>query len=98
MHNFLLCFFNPSNKFQCKINPSFTISDPMCRLVIQRQNMRSMEQAFAVQILFSRECINAAMVDQVRSYLIRQLNEWLVVLILNSPSDLSSHLYSGWRK
>jgi len=95
IHN-LFCFFNPSDKFQCKISPSFTISGPMCRLVIQRQNMRSMEQAFAVQILFSRECINAAIVAEGRSYLIRQLNECLVVLIPNSPSDLSSHLYSRW--
>ncbi|CAJ1938223.1 unnamed protein product [Sphenostylis stenocarpa] len=68
------------------------------KLVIQRQNMTSMEQAFAVQILFSRECIKAAIVDEGGSYLIRQLNEWLLILTLNSSSDLSSHLYTGWLK
>ena len=36
----------------------------MHRLAIQKQNMKNMEQAYAVQILFSRACIDAKTVYQ----------------------------------
>jgi len=38
----------------------------MCRPVIQRQNTKNMEQAFAAQILFSRGCIKAKMNELIK--------------------------------
>lgn len=99
VHNFLMfSSYNshPSPFLDAKLScVCFKISGLMCRLVIQRQNMKNMGQASAAQILFSRGCIkaktNSLMMDAVSWW--KKKNECLVILILNSPPGLSESLF-----
>jgi hypothetical protein len=65
----------------------------MHRLAIQKQNMKNMEQAYAVQILFSRACIDAKTVYQALFHEVPHHSP----LMFTSPSSqilLGLHVYS----